>query len=197
MTHRQSKLNRAFLLLGILFGLSSLTNAQEPRPVARLISANTDVYTRPRHSEPTVDSEVASPTLTEASIIERRAFELTNEARAKNGLAPLSWDSELCRMAREHSQRMARENFFSHETPEGRRLKDRARGNGIARFRVLAENIAFNKGFSDPGAFAVERWMISAGHRANILHSGFEASAVGVFVSDDGAVYLTQAFIAR
>jgi uncharacterized protein YkwD len=100
-------------------------------------------------------------------------------------------------MARVHSEKMARENFFSHETPNGQRLKDRARAIGVGRFKVLAENIAFNQGFEDPAALAVERWLISPGHRANILYRQFEASAVGVFVSDNGAVYLTQAFIAR
>jgi uncharacterized protein YkwD len=92
---------------------------------------------------------------------------------------------------------MARGGFFAHETPEGHRLRDRARSSGIGRFKVLAENIAYNQGFKDPGAFAVERWLISSKHRANILHNEFQAAAVGVFVADNGAVYLTQAFIAR
>jgi len=117
--------------------------------------------------------------------------------RQRNGLTPLLWDPELCRMARLHSEKMARERFFAHETPAGQRLRDRARSNGIGRFKVLAENIAYNQGFEDPGAFAVERWMISSKHRANILYNEFQSAAVGVFVADDGSVYLTQAFIAR
>ena len=36
-------------------------------------------------------------------------------------------------------------------------------------YKVLGENIAYNFGFDDPGGFAVERWMLSPGHRANIL----------------------------
>lgn len=190
-------------LIGLLF-LLSLSSAEAQAqtaaapPVARLISSSADLYSRPRLRETNESkAESVSPTLTEASDIERRAFELTNENRLRNGLSALAWDAELCRMAREHSERMARQKFFSHATPNGERLKDRARAVGIGRFRVLAENIAFNQGYEDPGAFAVQRWMISAGHRANILHSGFEGSAVGVFVSSDGAVYLTQAFIAR
>jgi len=91
---------------------------------------------------------------------------------------------------------MARLNFFAHETPEGLQLKQRAQSLGL-RFRVIAENIAYNKGYQDPGAFAVERWMISAGHRANILYVGFQASAIGSYVSADGSVYLTQVFINR
>lgn len=67
---------------------------------------------------------------------------------------------------------------------------------GISRFRVLAENIAYNQG-DDPGAFAVERWMLSSGHRENILSTEFQASAIGSFVAADGRVYLTQGFITR
>jgi uncharacterized protein YkwD len=100
-------------------------------------------------------------------------------------------------MARTHSEKMARLSFFSHQTPEGMRLRDRARAAGILHFKLLGENIAYNQGYVDPGAYAVGRWMISPGHRANILSDEFEASAIGVFVAADGAVYLTQAFIAR
>jgi len=147
------------------------------------------------HVAPPVTS--ASPSVDDASAIERRAFDRTNEERVKSGLSPLVWDAELCRMARIHSENMARMGFFGHETPEGLRLKERARSMGIVHFRVIAENIAYNKGYQDPGAFAVERWMISAGHRANILYVGFQASAIGSYVSKDGSVYLTQVFINR
>jgi uncharacterized protein YkwD len=146
-------------------------------------------------SNPT--TAVPSPSLDEATIVERRAFEKTNAARTESGLAALVWDAELCRMAREHSEIMARVGFFAHETPAGLQLKDRAHAAGIAHFRVIGENIAYNKGYDDPGSFAVERWLTSAGHRANILYVGFQASGIGSYVASDGTVYLTQVFIAR
>jgi uncharacterized protein YkwD len=62
---------------------------------------------------------------------------------------------------------------------------------------VIGENIAYNKGYADPGGFAVERWLISDGHRANMLYAGFQAAAIGSYVAADGSVYLTQVFIAR
>jgi uncharacterized protein YkwD len=176
----------------------------QPRPVARLMSGpvNDARYSRPRRvaleenrSAPTAKAAaVSSETPTE---IERRAFDQTNVIRVKNGLAPVVWDPQLCRMARAHSERMALLGFFDHATPEGFKLKDRAHDIGILHFRVIAENIAYNKGYDDPGGFAVERWMISAGHRANILYVGFQASAIGSYVSADGSHYLTQVFIAR
>jgi uncharacterized protein YkwD len=100
-------------------------------------------------------------------------------------------------MARNHSEQMSRLGFFSHVTPGGLRLRDRVKAVGILHFNVVGENIAYNLGYDDPGGFAVENWMLSPAHRANILYPGFEAMAVGTFVAADGSVFLTQTFIAR
>ena len=135
--------------------------------------------------------------LSEANAIEKRAFELTNANRVANGLPPLVWAAELCAMARAHSENMVRRGFFSHEAPDGSRMTDRARAAGIVHFKALGENIAYNQGFEDPGGFAVDHWMLSPGHRANILNREFQQSAIGVFVDKDGTVYLTQEFILR
>jgi len=196
----------SFLCLLILAFCSNTSGQHiQPRPVARLISdhRNEVALSRPRRvtpsgeRPPTSNITSASPSVDEATVIERRAFEKTNHKRIENGLNPLVWDADLCRMARAHSESMARQGYFSHETLEGLQLKDRARATGIPRFRVIGENIAYNKGYEDPGGFAVERWMISPGHRANILYVGFQASAIGSYVSTDGSVYLTQVLISR
>ncbi len=190
----------------VLFSQNTLAQGVESRPVARLISSTeARPNNRPRRvvegNKGTLAgnsaAKINSPSLAEAHAIERRAFELTNEFREQNGLNSLAWDPELCRLARTHSEKMARRGFFSHETPEGQRLRDRAHAIGIARFRVIAENIAYNQGYDDPGAFAVERWTKSPGHRGNMLYIGFESAAVGIYVAADGSVYFTQAFIAR
>jgi uncharacterized protein YkwD len=187
-----------------LLTLCQIATAQssQMRPVARLLAdpVSDAVASRPRTVSSTKSPETsaaASPSLDEANPIERSAFEKTNKARAENGLSVLVWDAELCRLARAHSEDMARQGYFAHETPNGLQLKDRARAMGIARFRVIGENIAYNKGYDDPGAFAVERWMNSGGHRANMLYVGFQASAIGSYISSDGSVYLTQVFINR
>lgn len=189
-----------FLLVLVSAGQITLAQTAQIFPVARLLSAPRDPVpaSRPRRVFATAaESTTGSPLLGEATEIERRAFESTNAARLQNGLAPLAWDPELCRMARLHSENMVRLGFFAHETPDGLHLKDRAHLAGIPHFRVLGENIAYNQGYDDPGAFAVERWLISPGHRANILNSEFEQAAIGSFVAPDGTVYLTQEFIKR
>ena len=166
--------------------------AQDPRPqpVARLITSLTPV-TAPVTARP------ANLTPVEPNDIEKRAFEQTNIVRVKNGLAPFVWDADVCRMARIHSESMSRQGYFSHVTPEGLRLRERAREAGILRYTVLGENIAYNQGYDDPGAFAVQRWMQSEKHRANILSPEYRAMAIGSFVAADGSVYLTQTFITR
>ena len=202
----QSITSAMLLLASLILCQSAFGQNIQPRPVARLISdAGSDaVYSRPRRVKleenermPVKPDATVLSSLDDANAIERRAFEQTNLARVQNGLAPLVWDAKLCRMARAHSESMARLGYFSHETPEGLQLKERARANGILHFRVIGENIAYNKGYDDPGGFAVERWMLSSGHRANMLYTAFQASAIGSYVSADGSIYLTQVFITR
>jgi uncharacterized protein YkwD len=184
---------------------SSFAQTAQGQPVARLITSSLgNTVSRPRRvAEPSAVSAanaagaLSLPAFEDASTIERTAFDKTNEARVQNGLQPLAWDPLLCKMARMHSEDMAQRGYFAHETPEGLEPKDRGRALGLLHFRVLGENIAFNKGFADPGAFAVERWMMSGGHRANILYIGFQASAIGSYVAADGSVYLTQVFLTR
>jgi len=191
------------LVIGLFLAFTAAAQGLQPRPVARLLGEAINDATRSRaHTVSSTDltapsSSALTPSLDEATEAERAAFDKTNEARAANGLIALAWDSELCQLARKHSAEMAQRGYFDHDTPEGLRLKDRARAVGIQHFRVIAENIAYNKGYSDPGSFAVERWMKSPGHRSNILYEGFQAVGIGSYVAGDGSVFLTQVFIYR
>lgn len=190
----------SFLLIA---GNALIGHAQSSssRPVARLITSSGSVPTlssRPRlinasHAGSTVVSSAAAG----ATSDERKAFDLVNAERRARGESPLVWDAELTRMARLHSEKMARQNFFSHTGPDGQGLRERSRAGGIASFKALAENLAYNKGFGDAASSAVVGWMRSEGHRDNILNEEFTRSGVGVARSADGRVYFTQVFIAR
>lgn len=187
----------------------ALGQSASNRPVARLITAsgtgagsssNSRAQTRAHMVMPTSMTRpmsAGSSSSMSASSLERRAFDLVNAQRIRNGEQPLVWDAELCRMARMHSGNMARQEFFDHTSPDGRSMQERARTNNIRGWSVLAENIAYNQGFDDPAAFAVERWMRSSKHRENILNQRFTRSAIGIARAEDGRVYLTQVFIAR
>ena len=173
---------RLLPITGLILLLAGSAMGQE----ARLITSVRPVAVRPVPATPVEPNDV-----------EKRVFEQTNIVRVKNGLPAFTWDADVCRMARIHSESMSRNGYFSHVTPDGLRLRDRARAAGILQFSVLGENIALSQGFQDPGAFAVEQWMQSTKHRANILSSEFRAMAIGSFVGPDGSIYLTQTFITR
>lgn len=191
-----------FSLLLIVFATLAANVAAQPaqvKTVSRLLEARAREieFAQPRRPAATNNEAVHPFSLEQATVIERIAFERTNEERIANGLLPLTWNSELCRLARQHSEDMGGRRYFDHETPEGLWPRDRARAAGLRGLRVIAENIAYNKGYENPGAYAVERWMKSSGHRANILYSSFQHSAIGSYVASDGSVYLTQVFISR
>lgn len=129
--------------------------------------------------------------------LERLAFELLNAQRAAKNLPALQWDEDVAKIARMHSENMAKYKFFSHTGLDGTMVNDRADLCGVSRWKAIGENIAFNRGYDKPADFAVERWMKSVSHRDNILNDRWKQSAVGVAVADDGSYYFTQVFLAR
>lgn len=95
-------------------------------------------------------------------------------------------------MAKIQSQNMAHFQKMAHVIPEAKlpTMGDRARHAGYP-FSRLAENIAL--GYPDAQG-AVQGWMNSKGHRANILNSGVAETGVGIARSSAGGLYYTQVF---
>lgn len=204
----------AFLAVACLFVVGLCAGSVEAqtktaRPVARLIGASRggsmpveSLETTARMVNASLSGErvaVVRPRVARvtATSDEQRAFDLINEQRQRRGESSLMWDAELTRMAREHSQNMAERNFFDHTDPQGRNMTMRARAGGVTGWSAIAENIAYNSGYDDPAAFAVERWLVSAKHRENILRDGFTHSGIGVARAADGRVFFTQVFVTR
>lgn len=172
------------------------------RPVARLITSSGDVAsfsTRPRIASAATSVRTAAAPAAAVSVTseERRVFDLVNAERRSRGQSALVWDAELTRMARVHSENMARQSFFNHKGPDGQGLRERSRASGVSGFKALAENLAYYKGFADVASSAVVGWMHSDGHRDNMLNGEFTSSGIGVARAADGRVYITQVFIAR
>ncbi|NNE98821.1 MAG: CAP domain-containing protein, partial [Pyrinomonadaceae bacterium] len=127
--------------------------------------------------------------------LEKKAFKLINEKRAEKGLAGLEWNDKVAQLARQHSENMAQYGFFSHVGLNGRLIDERAIDFGIDDWRSIGENIAYNKGFSNPAEFAVERWMLSKGHRRNLLHTRWKEAGIGMAVTSEGMYFFTQVFV--
>ena len=113
---------------------------------------------------------------------------LVNAERAKHGLAALTEDWELSRVARYKSQDMHDNRYFAHNSPTYGTPFRMLRAFGLS-YRTAGENIAM--GYAAPAA-VVAGWMNSEGHRANILSSAYTKIGVG-YVADGH--YWTQQFI--
>ena len=127
--------------------------------------------------------------------LERKAFDILNRERAARGLPPLKWNEDMARVARLHSENMARYKFFSHTGLDGSKVNDRAQRLVDRTWYSIGENIAFNKGFKLPVESACQQWMNSPGHRENILDPNWTESGVGAAFAPDGSFYMTQVFI--
>jgi len=134
--------------------------------------------------------------------LSRRIFQLTNEARRKNGLPALDPDNSLALKAREKSDDMLTNNYFSHTSPEGKTFKDRIQEEKPASFRTMSqagENIYMGDRFDyavdvkTQARLIVDGWMTSPGHRKNMLDPNYTHMGVGV-AARDKACYATQIF---
>ena len=124
--------------------------------------------------------------------MERETENAVNRVRAQHGLRPLVPLPALITAARDHSEDMVERSYFDHEDPDGRRVADRVKAAGVSWSKV-SENLAMNSGAEDPVARAVQGWMESPGHRANILDPKVTHTGVGI-AEDGGAYTFTQVF---
>ena len=116
-----------------------------------------------------------------------------NQHRQKHKLKPLVMDSTLSRVAREYSRRMSREKFFSHYDKQGKSAADRVRAAG-KNYRAVGENLFMSTNVPNPVNAAVEGWMKSKGHRANILTEAFTHTGIGVW-KHGNTYHFTQIFM--
>jgi len=124
----------------------------------------------------------------ERARLEDAVARMVNDYRAKSGLRPLATNERLRNSARQHSEEMAREGYFSHDSPDGYTPFDRML---LAGYEFPgAENIA--KGQAQP-ASVLRGWLNSPGHRANIRNGRFRTIGVGVHLGAGGP-WWTQHF---
>jgi uncharacterized protein YkwD len=139
----------------------------------------------------TARSSAAPPTSAaadKATTAEDAVIELTNQARATAGCAPLRFDARLRTAARRHSTDMGLNDYFSHTSQDGDTFADRIEAAGYP--HPGAENIA--RGYQTP-AEVMDGWMNSPGHRANILNCGLRTIGVGAYYGVGGP-WWTQDF---
>lgn len=149
--------------------------------------------------------------------LEHRVHEIINAQRRANNSSELGWDEALSKLARAHSEDMAKRKYFKHITPEGLTPMKRAEAAGYKVCMLMGENIFQNNLYSRVieerkrksiektydwnslekiAQTTVKGWMDSPDHRKNILDKNYTREGIGVAIDeeDDGKVYVTQMF---
>ena len=139
-----------------------------------------------RGQETSMNTNVASSPITD---LEKAVNQQINQYRASKKLPPLRVDPQMTQIARIHSENMANgKATFSHDGFEGR-----AKAITIP-YQSVAENLAYNMGYSDPVRKAVEGWIKSEGHRKN-MEGQFNLTGIGIAKNAKGEYYFTQLFV--
>lgn len=123
---------------------------------------------------------------------EQEVFDLINKQRINNGLSALKFDSELQRLAKIKAQDMVENNYFSHTSPIYGTPFEMMNSFKIS-YKTAGENIAGNS--TNNGA--VNAWMNSSGHKANILNSSYNYTGIGVVSSPKYGKIYVQMFIGK
>lgn len=140
-------------------------------------------------SNSSVGSQTTTSTMTSD---EQEVFNLINKQRTANGLSALKVNSEVQRVAKIKAQDMVNNSYFSHNSPTYGSPFEMLQSFKVS-YKTAGENIAGNS--SNSGA--VNAWMNSSGHKANILNSSFNYTGIGVVSSPKyGKVYV-QMFIGK
>lgn len=121
--------------------------------------------------------------------LEQSVFNQINNYRATQGLPALTRNAAIDNQARIHSQNMANGTVpFGHTG-----FPERVKAIGIP-YRAAGENVAYNQGYSDPATIAVQGWLKSPGHLANI-RGNYDKTGIGVAKNSRGEIYFTQIFL--
>jgi len=104
-----------------------------------------------------------------------------NATRVSRGLRPLMLSSQLRDAAVAHSRSMLEGGFFTHESRDGSpfaaRVKRYYRSSGYASWSA-GENLLYNTAGLD-ARMAIEAWLDSPPHRANMLAPGWREVGIG------------------
>lgn len=130
--------------------------------------------------------------------LEQQMVAAVNVQREAAGLPPYTSDPEISQMALDHAQDMIVRGFFGHVTPEGNTLRDRFAKAGIEDALMVGEDIQRNtRPASETVQFALNWFMNSRPHRANLLHPRHNRIGVGIVEGRPGLYTFVLVFAER
>ncbi len=108
-------------------------------------------------------------------ISSQRLLGATNEERTSNGKASLKLNDKLTAAAQAKANDMAKRNYWSHMTPDGKQPWTFVQQAGYS-YQKAGENLAY--GF-DTSSDTVTGWMNSKSHRENLLDNAYSEVGFG------------------
>lgn len=130
--------------------------------------------------------------------MEQQMVDGVNAERVKADLPPYEVDQQIRAMALAHAQDMVVREYFSHITPEGVTLRGRFAKAGLTDATNVGEDIQRNtRPASEAVQFALNWFMNSRPHRANILHPNHNRIGVGIVEGPPGWYTFVLVFAQR
>lgn len=120
---------------------------------------------------------------------EAELYRLLSEDRAAYGLAELTLDEELCRMARIRCADMVENNYCGHISPTLGTVRDLMTLYGVP-YVWATENVGRNRDVAHSNA----AFLSSPSHRRNVLSTTYTRVGVGVSVLPGGFVCVCEIF---
>lgn len=124
--------------------------------------------------------------------LEKELLTLINKQRSAYGLSNLSFDTALQKTARAKAEDLVANNYFAHNSKTYGTPFEMMKSFGVT-YKTAGENIAGNSTLEG----AVNAWMNSQGHRANILNSAYNLTGIGVVKSNTYGYVMVQMFVGR
>jgi uncharacterized protein YkwD len=129
--------------------------------------------------------------------LEMKIFNKVNEFRRNHEKNPFTHSERVRLIARLHSAEMGKRGYFDHTNPEG--IAPPERHNQYKGCKNPNENIAMLK---EPQVIdtrkiatqVVSMWANSSGHNTTMMSGYYYVSAVGVYVTENRSIYVTQNF---
>lgn len=122
--------------------------------------------------------------------LEMMMFSLVNEDRARYGKSALTLDPELSEIARIKAQDMLENGYFAHTSPTYGNIRQMLNTFGVS-YRSASENIARSRSIYHAEAAFLSS---STGHRQTLLSSAWTKVGIGIAVTPQGFVYVSQVF---
>ncbi|MBE5791697.1 MAG: hypothetical protein E7322_06015 [Clostridiales bacterium] len=130
------------------------------------------------------------PASAENTSLERMMFALVNEDRARYGKSMLTLDPELSEIARIKANDMLSNGYFAHTSPTYGNIRQMLSSFGVS-YRAASENIARSRSIYHAEAAFLSS---STGHRQTLLSSAWTKVGIGIAVTPQGFVYVSQVF---